>query len=290
MKKSFAVAAAVAFLVSAPAFAELPSAKQVLTTKPQTLTTPQQQKIKRLPKSAVPVQTGQDTGTEASPNQTAETNTPTPQATANIQIGGINFMPQSPSAPACQKKWVVELTNTGGADSSSTLVMTPTYRKAAGVNEQTFTDTPLEVLPAGRTVGYVGAIPMREYEETELLLNIRDGNTVLASKVFTLPEAVKPSAENVALGEGSVSTAQLSFVVENRGSIDVNTLSYRIRGIPNAGDTVSEHLTAGTIICLSPGENRTITVEIPLAPYHAYSVHLTPSGSSQIFTDKIYNR
>jgi len=289
MKKSLAVAASVVFLVSSPVSAETPAVKQIITDKASTLITPQQ-KIKRLPRSAAPLQTGQSAGTQSSNNQNTDANNGTPQGAANIQIGDITFSPQSASGPSCEKKWVVDLINTGDADSGANLVMTPTYRTSPGVNEQTLTDIDLQTISAKRTVGYTGYMPMREHEEAELLLKVREGNTDLASKVFTLPQAVRPSGQNVALGDGIVSSSEISFVVQNRSNVDVNAMTYMVRGFVNAGDTASEHIVAGTVSCLPAGGSRTINASIPSAPYHSYLVRLAPSGTAQVLVERTYAR
>lgn len=289
MKKTLAIATSIVFLGSFPVFAEAPSVKSVSSDKAGNLVTPQQ-KIKRLPRSAAPVKTGQDAGTQSGNEQSTNANNPAPQGAANIQIGNIVFSNQSPSGPSCDKKWVVDLINSGDADSGGNLVLTPTYRTSLNVNEQTATDINLEAIPAQRTIGYNGYIPMREHEEAEMLLKVREGSTVLASKVFSLPRSVRPSVENAALGEGTVSTNEISFVVQNRGNVDVNAMTYMLRGFVRAGDTTSEHISAGTISCLPAGGSRTITAPIPLAPYYSYLVRLSPSGTSQVFVEKTYAR
>ncbi len=289
MKKILSVAASIIFLVSSPVSAETPSVKQLVTDKAGALVTPQQ-KIKRLPRSAAPFPTGQGAGTQSSNDQNANANNAAPQGAANIQIGGITFSNQSASGPSCEKKWVVDLINTGDADSGANLVMTPTYRTSQGVNEQTMTDTALEPIPAKRTVGYTGYVPMREHEEAELLLKVREGNTDLASKLFTLPQAVRPSGHNVALGDGVVSATEISFTVQNTSNVDVNAMTYLVRGFVNAGDAASEHIVGGTISCLPAGGSRTITASIPSAPYHSYLVRLAPSGTSQVFVERTYAR
>ncbi len=270
-------------ILAAPAMAQNQGVKQGIKDNVPALTTPQL-KIKQLPKNAVapqPGQTGSVQGTETSPE--------TQQPAANVQFADFRFMPASQSGPACVLKWTVSVRNTGTA-ATGNLVLRPIYRKAAGVNESAWQDILIGPLAAGATEAHVGFVPMREHEEAEVVLELRDGNNLLASEVFPLPVSVRPSSENLALNDATISGEWMSFTVRNTSNNDVNPVNYSIRGIADPAGQASEQLTSGIIQCVPAGGGADVRANITLAPYPAYRIILFTGSVTSPLVERTFPR
>lgn len=277
MKRLTAALMIVAF-AAVPALAELPSIKQGVKDKMPAMTTPQQ-KIKQIPKTAVVPQTGQEGVTQPETQETA------PQSAPNMQFVGIDFMPDSQTGSACTTKWVATIQNSGTAGTGS-IVLRPTFRKAEGIDELVWHDIPMEPVPAGMTSTVPGYVPPREHGETEVKLELRDGNTVLATAVFPLPVAVAPSADNLALSEPVISGAWISFEVQNTSNADVNAVLYVVQGIVDPASPIREQLAVGSVACLPAGGTENVRANIPFNPYPVYRVVLFTGSVTNVLVSK----
>jgi hypothetical protein len=204
--KAFRITIVVAWVLAA-VFAALPALAGV--TAPAGIKESQpalkgpQPKVNVLKKPAFVPKTGEQSGssTETQPETTQET---PPQTVSDIQIQAVEFRTY-PNLPACRLKLVVSLTNTGSSPTGTNLVLRPVYRLAAGVLETAASDIAVPSLAAGETRECVGNVPLRENLEREVLVELRDGSTVLTSGVFQMSPVAKPSANNVSLGDATFS-------------------------------------------------------------------------------------
>lgn len=266
MKGFLGVAAIIAVLVPALVLAAPADIKQVVPSKSPAVAQPQVQ-IKNVPKSAVLQQAA-------------------PQDAAVLSFQKFELMPSSPSQPQCVRKWIVTITNSGAVPSRSSFKLHHTYRKSGadtGVEGQTVN---LDSISPGESRLFGGYVAEYFDGHSEAVLDIRDGDTLLATATYALPEMAKPSAGNVALGDAVISDAQISVAVRNTGNVDVTALSIRVRGIVGASGA-SEHITLGPIIpCIPAGGTETVTVQVPANPYQTYRIQLSPNGLSEIVDEK----
>jgi hypothetical protein len=263
MKRLLAALIVVLF-AAVPALAENPAIKQGIKDKTPTMTTPQQ-KINQLPKTAIVPQTGQEGGSQP------KTEGATPQPAAAIEFLGIEVMPQAPPAPSCMLKWMVTYQNTGTAPTGN-LLLRHVHRKAAGVNESEPYEAALDPVAAGATSSAAGVVPSGSYEE--VAVELRDGNTVLATAVFPLPVSAAPSAGNLAIGAPVISSGWISFDIQNTSNSDVREFSYVVQGIIDPASPVREQLALGIVQCLPAGGSENVRANIPLNPYPAYNIVL----------------
>jgi hypothetical protein len=267
MNRLLGVAVIIAALVSTSALAGTTDIKQGVQSKNPAIMQPQV-KIKNLPKSSILPQT-------------------TPQGTAELHFQNFEVMPAFQSQPSCVLKWVVTLTNTGTKPSSSSLKLHHKYRKSeadTGVEGQVIN---LDSISPGETRGTTGYVPERFDGRTEVILEIRDGGTLLETTVYVLPDTIKPSSSNIALGDAVISGSQISITVRNTGNVDVNPISIRVRGLDASG--ASQQLALGPIMpCVPAGGSETVAVQIPANSYQAYKVQLSPNGLSEIIAERDY--
>ena len=285
MRKVFVALAAIIFLMATSAFAGTADVTQTIKSKIPALTTPQK-KVKALPKSVVAPQ-GQETETGNSESQPTETQQP--QGEAVIRFQALEFSQAFPNSLPCELKWVVTLKNEGTAASGSGLFIRPGYRKSDNELPQMWPDIQVLPIEPGATAGYTGFVPSRDKGENTLQLTVYDGGTIVTGGAWALPAAVMPTATNVALGDAAIATSQLSFVVQNTGSVSLTPIEYRVRGVVDASG-VSEHITAGTINCVPDEGSTTVAVPIPANPYQGYMVLLVLPGTSNVIAERVYPR
>lgn len=263
MKRLLAALIVVLF-AAVPALAQNPAVKPGIQDKTPTMTTPQQ-KIKQLPKTAIVPQTGQEGGSQP------KTEEATPQPVANIEFLGIEVMPQAPPATSCMLKWVVTYQNTGTAPTGN-LLLRYVHRKAAGVNESEPYEDTVAPVAAGATSGVPGYVPSGDYEE--VVIELRDGNTVLATAVYPLPVSAAPSAGNLAISAPVISNGWISFDVQNTSNSDVREVSYVVQGILDPASPIREQLALGTVTCLPAGGSESFRHYLTLTPYPVYKIIL----------------
>ena len=255
MKRFLGAVAIIAALVSTSALAGSMDIKPSVQSKNPAIMQPQT-KVKKLPKSAPQTQT-------------------TPQAAPELHIQSLEIMPAYPSQSLCELKWVVTISNTGTAPSSSSLKLLSRYRQPEAGQSVEGQAVTLESISPGEARGATGYVAQRFDGRTEVVLEIRDGNALLATAAFALPDAAKPSASNVALDNAVISESQLSVTIRNTGNVDVNAIGIRVRGIDASG--ANQHLALGPILgCVPAGGSETVTVQIPANSSQAYQVQLSP--------------
>jgi hypothetical protein len=245
-------------------------------------------KVNVLKKPAFVPKTGEQSGssTETQPETTQET---PPQTVSDIQIQAVEFRTY-PNLPACRLKLVVSLTNTGSSPTGTNLVLRPVYRLAAGVLETAASDIAVPSLAAGETRECVGNVPLRENLEREVLVELRDGSTVLTSGVFQMSPVAKPSANNVSLGDATFSPPLVHVVVLNTGNTDVTGVSLQMHGIPDTDGSQPVNIMSTGIPCLPAGGSGIAEFTVPTTPYAAYRVRLSATGGAQHFSERTYPR
>ncbi|SFL69635.1 hypothetical protein SAMN05421830_10521 [Desulfomicrobium norvegicum] len=247
-----------------------------------------QPKVNVLKKPGFIPKTGEQSGssTETQPETTQETPA---QTVSDIQIQAVEFR-TFPNLPACRLKLVVSLTNTGDTPTSSNLVLRPVYRLAAGVLETAASDIAVPSLAAGETRECMGSVPLRDNLEREVLVELRDGGTVLTSGVSQMPPVAKPSGDNVALGEATFAPPLVYVVVHNTGNADVTGVSLHMQGLPDTDGSQPVNIMSTGIPCLPAGGSGVAEFTVPATPFAAYKVRLSATEAIQQIAEKIYPR
>lgn len=268
MKRFLGVAVIIAVLVPVSVLAATADIKQAVPSKSPGVAQPQGQ-IKNVPKSAILQQT-------------------TPQGAAELSFQKFELTPSSPSQPQCVLKWTVTITNAGGVPSRSNLKLHHTYRKPGAATGVEGSVVNLDSISPGESRFFTGYVAERFEGKTEAVLEIRDGDTLLGTATYALPDTAKPSAGNVALGDAVISGSQISIPVRNTGNVDVTPISIRVRGVSGASGA-SEHITLGPIIpCVPAGGSETVTVQLPENSFQTYRIQLSPNGTSEIIAERDY--
>lgn len=99
----------------------------------------------------------------------------------------------------------------------------------------------------------MGSVPLRVNLEREVLVEVRDGGTVLTSGVSQMPPVAKPSGDNVALGEATFAPPLVYVVVNNTGNADVTGVSLHMQGLPDMEGSQPVSIMSTGIPCLPAG-------------------------------------
>ncbi len=285
--KSFLAALVLIFSLVPAALAGVSDIKPSVKAANPALTQPQT-KIKALPKSVVAPQTGQEptgTGSQTQPAEQGQT----PQEAALLFQGGIQFAPASADEPSCELRWQTTIANGGTAPSSPNLILRPVFRRIGETSGQEGQDILLPAIQPGASSPFTGIVPLRVNQESEIVLTLLDGASVVMITAQILPESAKPSAGNVALGEVSFSGSQATLEVRNTGAVDVGPMDCLLRGVVNdAGSNV--YITGSTIPCIPAGAVHNVVLQVPETAYQAYLVQLKLFQKGEMILEKTFPR
>ena len=228
------------------------------------------------------VKPGDNSGNDT--EDTPETTEPEePAATYTMSLSEIQFGadPQS-----CALTWQADVTNTGTVASPATLKIEP-IKTFDLENKEPYAMTAL-ALPSvapGQSQMVQGDLSAMYATLKDLIVNVKDGETVLDTKSATIPEEGDYS---ISLGDAQETNGHFTVSLTNDGAAPVASLLVVIQGITSADPIETFRIELQTKNCVAGGE--TIQVQVPATtqPHVGYRVFVNKTGEGQYLTTRDY--
>lgn len=217
------------------------------------------------------------------PEATEPTEPTEPAGTYNLELGDLQFGAHPTS---CVLTWQAEVTNTGSVASPATLEIDPvTTYNIEGKEPHHKNAVALSSVAPGQSQMVQGNLSAMYATLKDLIVNVKDGDTVLDTKSAMIPEEGDYS---ISLGDAKEENGHFTVSITNDGAAPVASLMVIFQGITSVEPFAKFRIVENTKNCVAGGE--TVQVRIPsTAQEHVgYRVMINKTGEGAYLVMKDY--
>ena len=223
---------------------------------------------------------------EGTPEDNNEPETTEPEEPAGTYTLALSELRFGADPQSCALTWQADVTNSGSVASPASLKVEPVKTYDLENNEPyAMTVLALPSVAPGQSQMVEGSLSAMYATLKDLIVNVKDGNTVLDSKSATIPEEGDYS---VSLGAAQEENGHFIVSITNDGAAPVASLLVVFQGITSAEPIATFRIVENTKNCVAGGE--TVQVQIPATDQEhvGYRVMVNKTGEGAYLVMKDY--
>ncbi len=222
--------------------------------------------------------------TDETPEDNNEPETTEPEGTYVLELSEIQFG----ANPACALTWQAEVTNTGTVASPATLKIDPvTTYDIQGKEPYHRNAVALSSVAPGQSQMVQGQLSAMYATLKDLIVNVKDGDTLLDTTSATIPEEGDYS---VSLGDAQEANGHFTVSITNDGAAPVASLLVVFQGITSVDPIGTFRIVENHKNCVAGGE--TVQMQIPstVQEHVGYRVMVNKTGEGAYLVMKDYEQ